>query len=106
MLAYIQIDGYDFNKSLVDLGFARVYEEGDSVREEDYSRSQIKAQIESLGLWSCAANPLNSIPSSLGTPTFTSKAISPTVTPKSSATPIGSMINSLFPNSTPIINQS
>ena len=53
LLAYVEVDGKDFNKSLVQLGYARVYEEGESKRESEYLRDQSTAQANSDGLWGC-----------------------------------------------------
>ena len=53
LLAYVEVDGKDFNKSLVQLGYARVYEEGESKRESEYLRDQNNAQANSDGLWGC-----------------------------------------------------
>ena len=53
LLAYVEVDGKDFNKSLVQLGYARVYEEGESKRESEYLRDQTTAQADSDGLWVC-----------------------------------------------------
>ena len=56
LLAYVQLeDGEDFNQLLVEGGFARVYEEGDSDREPEYVAHQIQAINERIGLWGCLA---------------------------------------------------
>ena len=56
LLAYVQLeDGEDFNQLLVEGGFARVYEEGDSDRELEYVAHQIQAINERIGLWGCLA---------------------------------------------------
>ena len=54
LLAYILVGDQDFGSSLVAQGYARVYEEGDSSKEQDYLRLQDQAQAEGLGLWGCA----------------------------------------------------
>jgi micrococcal nuclease len=53
LLAYVEVDKKDFNRSLVQLGYARVYEEGESQRESEYLKDQSVAQANSNGLWSC-----------------------------------------------------
>ena len=53
LLAYVEVDNKDFNESLVELGYARVYEEGKSGREPEYLEHQENAQIKLIGLWSC-----------------------------------------------------
>ena len=53
LLAYVEVDKKDFNRSLVQLGYARVYEEGESQRESEYQKDQSVAQANSIGLWSC-----------------------------------------------------
>lgn len=52
-LAYVIIEGKDFGSMLVENGYARVYEEGDSTREEGYLQLQLQAKASGLGLWGC-----------------------------------------------------
>ena len=56
LLAYIEIDGYDFNESLISRGYARVYEEGTSSREKRYLSEQKKVKSEGKGLWGDCIN--------------------------------------------------
>ncbi len=56
LLAYIEIDGYDFNESLISRGYARVYEEGTSSREERYLSEQNKVISAGTGLWGDCIN--------------------------------------------------
>jgi len=51
LLAYIEIDGYDFNETLIKQGYARVYEEGTASREERYMLSQDSVMARGTGLW-------------------------------------------------------
>ena len=51
LLAYIEIDDYDFNESLISRGYARVYEEGTSSRERRYLSEQKKIMSAGIGLW-------------------------------------------------------
>ena len=53
LLVYLHVDGRDFNAQLVAEGYARVYEEGESRRKEDYLVLQDGAQAEGAGLWGC-----------------------------------------------------
>ena len=53
LLVYLHVDGGDFNARLVAEGYARVYEEGDSRRKEEYLVLQAGAQADGLGLWAC-----------------------------------------------------
>ena len=55
LLAYIEVGGSDFNRSLVRLGYARVYDEGESVREAEYMEEQEFARSVPLGLWTCSS---------------------------------------------------
>ena len=57
LLAYVHVDGQDFNAALVEHGYARVYTEGDSSREEGYLALQRQAQNDRVGLWECEAAP-------------------------------------------------
>lgn len=52
-LAYIQVNGTDFTKELVEEGFARVYYESNFQREIDYMESEKEAYEEKRGLWTC-----------------------------------------------------
>ena len=56
LLAYIELDGYDFNESLISRGYARVYEEGTSSREKRYLSMQGKAILLGIGLWGDCIN--------------------------------------------------
>ena len=56
LLAYIEIDGYDFNESLISRGYARVYEEGTSSREKRYLSVQEKVISAGTGLWGDCIN--------------------------------------------------
>jgi len=47
------VDGEDFNAAQVEQGYARVYTEGDSSREEEYLELQHQAQADRVGLWQC-----------------------------------------------------
>ena len=53
LLVYLHVDGLDFNAQLVAQGYARVYEEGESRRKEEYLVLQDQAQAEGVGLWGC-----------------------------------------------------
>ena len=53
LLVYLHVDGRDFNAQLVSEGYARVYEEGESRRKEEYLVLQGQAQAEGVGLWGC-----------------------------------------------------
>jgi len=56
LLAYIEIDGYDFNESLISRGYARVYEEGTSSREKRYLSIQENVISAGTGLWGDCIN--------------------------------------------------
>ena len=51
LLAYMEIDGYDFNESLISRGYARVYDEGSSSRKTRYLSMQNKVILQGIGLW-------------------------------------------------------
>ena len=53
LLVYLHVDSGDFNAQLVEEGYARVYEEGESRRKEEYLVLQEEAQAEGVGLWGC-----------------------------------------------------
>lgn len=54
MLAYVHVDGQDVGSLLVGAGYARVYVEGDSIREEEYLLLEANAQGRKMGLWGCS----------------------------------------------------
>ena len=51
LLAYIEINGEDFNELLIEGGYARVYEEGKSSREKTYLLTQDRGIELGKGLW-------------------------------------------------------
>lgn len=50
LLVYLYTDGTDFNRQLIDRGFARVYDSSFSKRSE-YTDAEAQAQGEDVGLW-------------------------------------------------------
>lgn len=52
-LAYIELNGEDFTKSLVKKGYARVYTEGEFKRKEEYLKAEEEAQIMEKRIWEC-----------------------------------------------------
>jgi micrococcal nuclease len=57
LLAYVHLsDGTDFNKSTIELGYARVYKDGNSSRESDYLILETKAMNKQEGLWGCSTD--------------------------------------------------
>ena len=80
LLAFVEVDGEDFNASLVRLGLARVFTERHNSREVQLGELQQQAQQVKAGLWSCqsaAAGP---------TPTYAPAPL-PTDTPEPTAGP-------------------
>ena len=65
LLAYIHVDGQDFNATLVEQGYARVYTQGESSREGDYLLLEERARIQRTGFWGCES------PTPVPTPTAT-----------------------------------
>lgn len=53
LLAYVYVDGEQFNARLVAEGHARVYD-SDIVERERYLRLERRARTENRGLWTCA----------------------------------------------------
>ena len=54
LLAYLHLpNDSDFNQKLISNGLARVYEEGNSTREEKYLKLQNYAIENRIGLWQC-----------------------------------------------------
>ena len=54
LLAYVRVDGRDFNAALVELGYARAYEGGTaSHSQKNYPKLQSRAQAQRIGLWNC-----------------------------------------------------
>ena len=113
LLAYVHIGGVDFNAQLVELGYARVYEEGDSSRKEEYLRLERQAQSESIGLWECAAQASSAAepaPTAMGvltaiaTPSAAATpAAVPTPTPEASPNPSPTATPEPSPSPTPTL---
>jgi len=53
-LAYIEINGRDFTRELVEKGYARVYTKSDFQRKVSYLEAEAEAYSERRGLWSCS----------------------------------------------------
>ena len=51
LLAYIDMSGIDFNETLIDGGYERVYEEGNSSRKQSYLLKQEQGIKYGKGLW-------------------------------------------------------
>jgi micrococcal nuclease len=57
LLAYIEINDYDFTESLISKGYARVYDESDFSRKDLYITKQKEAVEKKMGLWgACQSN--------------------------------------------------
>ncbi|MFB6360381.1 MAG: thermonuclease family protein [Halobacteriales archaeon] len=52
LLAYVELDGVDLNRLLVDRGHARVYD-SQFTRSDSYYELEATAQSEQRGLWRC-----------------------------------------------------
>jgi micrococcal nuclease len=53
LLAYVKVGGQDFGSLLLAQGYARVYEEGESSKKQEYLLLQSQANVHRLGLWGC-----------------------------------------------------
>ncbi len=53
-LAYIEINGRDFTRELIEEGYARVYTKSDFQRKVDYLESEAEAYSRRKGLWNCS----------------------------------------------------
>ena len=53
LVAYIEVDGQDFNAALVEHGYARAHIEGESSREQEYLALEQQARARGVGLWEC-----------------------------------------------------
>ena len=71
LLAYLSLNGQDFNARLIELGYARVYTEGSSRREQDYLRLQEVVRAQHTGLWECESeSPISmATPAAVSSPT-------------------------------------
>lgn len=94
LLAYIVVDGQDFNASQIEQGYARVYTEGDSGREQEYLELQTLAKSSQVGLWQCGEEM--TLPTPTAGPTF-----SPT--PSSITTPFPTLTPTLQPSTNQVI---
>jgi micrococcal nuclease len=53
LLAYIYADGEHFNYELVENGYARVYDDSDFMKQEEFYNAESAAQNSNRGLWEC-----------------------------------------------------
>lgn len=69
LLAYVEFAGQDFNATLVKLGFARVYTEGEASREPHYLELESAARSQGEGLWGeCEGTPAAPLPATPAPP--------------------------------------
>ena len=55
LLAYIYADGEHFNYELVENGYARVYDDSDFMKQEEFYNAESAAQNSNRGLWECTS---------------------------------------------------
>jgi micrococcal nuclease len=55
LLAYISHSNEEFNKKLVEEGYARVYTDSSFVRKQEYLSAEKRAQEQKVGLWECTS---------------------------------------------------
>ena len=118
LLAFVNLDGEDFNRTLLELGLARAYTEASNTREREYLDVQQRAQADNAGLWACKAgtstpistaeSPLTATPTPIGQPTPgprpTPSAMSiptPTPAPTPTSTPQPTATSTPVPTPTP-----
>jgi micrococcal nuclease len=53
LLGYIHVNEDLFNYNLVENGYARVYDDSDFVRQEEFYNAESQAQNSNTGLWEC-----------------------------------------------------
>jgi micrococcal nuclease len=56
LLAYVYVDGEQFNYALIDRGYARLYDSSFAERNR-YAAAEERARNEGRGLWACAHEP-------------------------------------------------
>ena len=61
LLAYIIVDGIDFNSLLVENGYARVYTEEPFSKASAYLSLEKSAQQQNIGLWSCKSTQVSTL---------------------------------------------
>ena len=96
LLAYVLLDGVDFNAVLIEQGYGRAHLEYPSLKENEYLELQSQAMSRETGLWGCrSAQPVVTATSTV-TPESTvspvaidtpSTAPEPTESPLATATP-------------------
>lgn len=62
LLACVEFAEQDFNATLVNLGFARVYTEGEASREPHYLELESAARSQGKGLWECEGTSAAPLP--------------------------------------------
>lgn len=63
LLAYVWVGDKDFGEELLLQGLARVYTEGQSIKEDGYVSLESRAVVAGAGLWNCGASKIVEIPS-------------------------------------------
>ena len=86
LLAFVLLDGKDFNRTLLEQGLARAYTEESNSREQEYLDLQLQAQGNQAGLWACKDGTSTLTPTAAIPPTPTPLP-TPTSTPSPTATP-------------------
>ncbi len=59
LLAYIYVNGTDFNALLIEKGLARVYVEGKFKKKEEYLELEKFARINRIGLWNFSTSVMD-----------------------------------------------
>lgn len=67
LLAYIYVDGENFNRALLDEGYARVYDSEFSLREE-FDSAESQARSDNVGLWDYQDDTSTDTPTETATP--------------------------------------
>ena len=95
LLAFVEVDGEDFNTSMVRLGLARAFTEQHNSREVQLAELQQQAQQDNAGLWSCQGTgagptpttPPVPLPANTSEPTAEIPTAGPEATARPSSTP-------------------
>ncbi|MCH8224594.1 MAG: thermonuclease family protein [Chloroflexi bacterium] len=106
LLAFVELDGVDFNRLLLELGLARAYTETNNGRGQEYLEIQQQAQASKTGLWACQGGASTPIPSALSIQTATPALITqaapgPSPTPATLFTPTPAPAPTTTPTSQP-----
>ena len=106
LLAFVNLEGEDFNRMLLELGLARAYTEASNSRGREYLNVQQLAQADSAGLWGCKDGASTPSPTAASVQTATGTPIAapaPSPRPTAATTSLPTATPTTIPTPTPAL---